>query len=356
MITPVVTINYELMLKNLNKLQMKCNEKNVRLRPHFKAHKTPLLSKIQQDTGAIGFTTAKLSEAELMAEEGFDDILVAYPIVTEVNAERLLKLSKRIKVSIIVDSTFSVDILSKVFQPHKLDLYIKIDTGLNRCGFKPEDDVLGLAKYILTKGNLNLKGLLTHAGHSYKSKDMEELESIGIEEGQILLEVKRRLEENGIKIKEISVGSTPTVNFVLDVKGITEVRPGNYIFNDYTQVSLGTAKISDCALTVKSTVISKSKGRVIIDAGSKTLGLDKGTHGNETLKGYGKILEYPTVEIYALSEEHGFVSGENLPDIGDVITIVPNHSCVVMNMAPFVYLNKNNNMELIYNKGKNLNY
>lgn len=356
MITPAVIINYEIMMTNLRKIQLKCNEKSVKLRPHFKAHKTPFLASIQQELGAIGFTTAKLSEAELMSEEGFKDILVAYPIVTEVNAVRLLKLSEKINVSTIVDSSFSVDILSKVFGKRKLDIFIKIDTGLNRCGLKPEDDILGLAKHICAKENLNLKGLLTHAGHSYKSKDLGELEKIGLEEGEILLDIQKLLEKNGVEIMEISVGSTPTVNFVLEVNGITEARPGNYIFNDYTQVSLGAAKINNCALTVKSTVISKSKGKVIVDAGSKTLGLDKGTHGNEILKGYGKILEYPEAHIYALSEEHGFVSGESLPDIGEVITVIPNHSCVVMNLAPFVYLCKGNKMEIIYNKGKSLNY
>lgn len=357
MITPAVVIDYEVMMNNIGKIQAKCHEKKVMLRPHFKAHKTPYLAQIQKDFGAVGFTTAKISEAELLVDEGFEDILVAYPIATEVNSKRLKLLSEKTKVSTIVDSKYSIDILNKIFDhKNKLDVYIKIDTGLNRCGLKPEEDIIEFAKYIKSKKGLNLLGLLTHAGHSYKSQNLNQLREIAMEEGHILIKIKENLEKINIHVKEISVGSTPTANFVLDVEGITQIRPGNYIFNDFTQVSLGVAEIKDCALTIKSTVVSGSKEKVIIDCGSKTVGLDKGTHGNEIIKGFGKILEYPDSEIYALSEEHGFVRGKELPKIGETITIIPNHSCVVMNLAPFAYLRKKSKLEKIYNKGRGLNY
>ncbi len=357
MLTPAVIIDYDIMINNLIRAQQKCNHKQVKLRPHFKAHKTPFLALIQKELGAQGFTTAKLAEAELLKKEGFKDLLVAYPVVTRTNAERLRELSKGITVGVIVDSKISVDILNDVFEGDKLYVYIKIDTGLNRCGLKVTDDITNFAKYIVEKPNLYLKGLLTHAGHSYKSSSHADVINIALSEGQTLIDIKKKLESTGIMVEEISVGSTPTFNNVLDINGVTEVRPGNYIFNDYTQVALKTTTIDNCALKVKSTVISIGDGKFIIDAGAKTLGLDKGTHGSQLLTGYGKILEYPEAEITGLSEEHGIVFSEGkIPNIGETITIIPNHSCVVMNLAPFVYMLKNGNLEKINNSGRGLNY
>lgn len=356
LITPAVIIDYDIMINNLITTQRECDKRGINLRPHFKAHKTPLLAEIQERIGAIGFTTAKLSEAELLKEEGFKDIIVAYPIVTQSNVSRLRELSEGIKVGTIVDSYEGVDVLNNGFEGSKLDVYIKIDTGLNRCGLKSSDDIIAFAKNIKLKRNLNLIGLLTHAGHSYKCSSLAEVMNIGQSEGKILLDIKNKLKASGIHIREISVGSTPTLNFVIDVQGVTEVRPGNYIFNDNTQLALRTSKMDNCALTVKTTVISKKESGFIIDAGAKTLGLDKGTHGSNILEGYGKILEYPEAQIVGLSEEHGFVNSQKQPEIGEVITLIPNHSCVVMNLAPRVFLNKNNKLENIENKGRLLNY
>lgn len=357
MYTPAVIINYEIMMRNLKEIQDLCNERGVNLRPHFKAHKTPYFADIQRQLGAIGFTTAKLAEAELLVNEGFKDILIAYPIVTPENVKRLKEISKKTKVSTIIDSLEGARVLSQGFGNQSLDVLIKIDTGLNRCGIKPNsNEVLNFAVEILKLKNLKLKGLLTHGGHSYKGKNIEEIKEIAEAEGKTLLELKEFLESKGVIIDEISVGSTPTLRYLLEIPKITEVRPGNYIFNDYTQVSLNTTTIENCALTVRSTVISRGRGKFIIDAGSKTLGLDKGTHGSEIIKGFGKILEYPDAEITALSEEHGIVKSSILPEIGEKITIIPNHSCVVMNLAPFVYLEKEGKFLLLENKGRGLNY
>ncbi|SET01074.1 alanine racemase [Anaerobranca gottschalkii] len=357
MYTPAVIINYEIMMRNLREIQELCNERGVKLRPHFKAHKTPYLADIQRQLGAIGFTTAKLAEAELLVEEGFKDILIAYPIVSEENVKRLKEISGKVKISTIIDSLEGAKILSQGFANQTLDVLIKIDTGLNRCGLKPSsEDIFNFVKEVLKLKNLNLKGLLTHGGHSYKAKSIEEIKLIAETEGKTLLNLKEFLEMKGIMIDEISVGSTPTLRHLLEIPQITEVRPGNYIFNDYTQVSLNTTTINNCALKVRSTVISRGNGKFIIDAGSKTLGLDKGTHGNEIIKGYGKILEYPEAEIVALSEEHGIVKSPMLPKIGEKITIIPNHSCVVMNLAPFVYLEKEGKYILLENKGSRLNF
>ena len=356
MLTPVVIIDYDKMLNNLIKAQRECDKRGIQLRPHFKAHKTPFLSAIQEKMGAIGFTTAKLSEAELLKEQGFKDILVAYPIVTEENVSRLRKLSEGIKVSTVVDSYEGVDILNKGFEGSSLEVYIKIDTGLNRCGLKANENIIEFAKNLIIKRNLKLIGLLTHAGHSYKCSSLSEVMNIAYNEGKQLMDLKSKLKANGIHIREVSVGSTPTFPFVIDVEGVTEVRPGNYIFNDNTQLALKTTQMDNCALTVKATVISKSVNRFIIDAGAKTLGLDKGTHGSDIIRGYGRILEYPNAEIVGLSEEHGIVQSKDIPKIGEEITIIPNHSCVVMNLAPRVFMNKNNNLQKIENTGRMLNY
>ncbi len=180
---------------------------------------------------------------------------------------------------------------------------------------------------------------MTHAGHAYGAKSNKELQDIGQSEGKILVEYAHKLKNYGFEMKIISVGSTPTAKYCSKINGVTELRVGNYIFNDLTQVSLGVANINHCALSVLATMISKpSARRVIIDAGSKALALDQGAHGNTRLSGYGHIIETGDT-ITRLSEEHGIIDNpRGKYNIGDSIRIIPNHACTVMNLFDFAYL------------------
>jgi len=187
--------------------------------------------------------------------------------------------------------------------------------------------------------NINLVGLLTHAGHAYGAVNNEEREYIGTMEGAMMVDYAARIRRNGFAVSTVSVGSTPTAPFCAAVRGVTELRAGNYIFNDMTQISLGVAKLTDCALTVLATVISTSaKDRVIIDAGSKALALDKGAHGKNNIIGHGLIIGKKD-RITRLSEEHGIIDNpKGKYRIGEKIRIIPNHACPVMNLFDYVYL------------------
>lgn len=341
--TPILFLDETILEKNIKEMASFAQKNNLKLSPHSKTHKTPELAKRQLLMGASKITVAKLGEAEVMADAGVETILLAYPIINEVKMERLYQLSQRVSMETIVDTAIGIKRLGTFFEERGsvLPVYLKIDTGLHRCGVPPTEEAIDLARLIRMTEGLSFKGLLTHAGHVYGAKDQKEVRSIARDEGEVMVTLKDRLEREGISTEEVSVGSTPTVGISGRVKGVTEIRPGNYIFHDAMQMSLGVVGVDRCALRVKATVVSRHQDRAIIDAGSKALGLDKGAHGKGSLQGYGLIVGREECRIHALSEEHGII---RLPleekgfSIGEEITIIPNHACSVANLFPKIYL------------------
>jgi len=339
--TPAVLIERSILEKNLQSMQVLTDSHAINLRVHIKTHKIPVLARRQIKIGAIGIATAKLGEAETMAEAGIKDIQIANIIVGRDKIKRLVRLRTKCKLSVAVDSLENVKELSMSFSKSSrpLNVLVKVNTGLNRCGFGSVEDIaqfLDAAKDLI---GIKVIGLMTHAGHAYAARTRKEIKAIGTLEGATLVKYARQLKKLGHEMKVLSVGSTPTAKYCAKVKGVTELRVGNYIFNDMTQVALGTVPMSRCALTVLATVISTpSKERAVIDAGSKALALDKGAHGREILKGYGRIVGGGGM-LSRLSEEHGVI--ENVTrrfKIGQKVRIIPNHACTVMNLFDYAYL------------------
>jgi len=339
--TPAVLIELPIFEKNLREMQSLVDKHNLNLRVHIKTHKIPELAKLQIKAGAVGIATAKLGEAEVMAETGIKDIQIANIIVGQEKIKRLVRLQKKCRLSVAIDSIDNAGELSAAFSKSglPLDALVKVNTGLNRCGLSSLSEIIRLLKRVDGLPGINIVGLMTHAGHAYAARDREEIRAIGKAEGSTLVEYTRRLQTLGYEMKVVSVGSTPTAKQCANVKGVTELRVGNYIFNDMTQVALGTVSRNRCALTVLATVISSSsKDRAVIDAGSKALALDKGAHGRDILKGYGKIVGGGGM-LTRLSEEHGVI--ENLTrqfKVGQKVRIIPNHACTVMNLFDHAYL------------------
>jgi D-serine deaminase-like pyridoxal phosphate-dependent protein len=340
--TPALLVEESILLNNIKNKQKLAERNGVKLRPHIKTHKSIYIAKLQQEAGAKGIAAAKISEAEVFADHGFDDIQLAYIIIGDRNIDRLYQLSKRVKkVTCCVDSITGAKRLSDHFfeRGSVLDVFIKVDVGYNRTGVAKFNDILELALFVNDLPGLSLKGILTHAGMGYGAKSLDELMIIGNEEGTIMGRFAQKLRKNGIQIDEVSAGSTPTSNFLAQSREITELRCGNYVFHDMIQVSLGSCKISDCALSVLATVISKpSANRVVIDAGSKALNIDKGIVDNDTISGFGYIFgKEATIE--RLSEEHGIIyhDGERF-EIGEKVRIIPNHACTVTNLYDKFYL------------------
>jgi D-serine deaminase-like pyridoxal phosphate-dependent protein len=347
--TPAVLLDQQKLERNIERMQAAADARQIRLRPHAKTHKSTDIAHIQVARGAVGICCAKIGEAEIFANAGIADIRVPYPI-NPVNASRVLVLLSRTHFSFIVDDLGVASEWSRIFADagEKVDVLVKVDVGLHRCGIDPEAH--GAAEFIARVAELPglaFRGLLSHAGHAYGAVSDAETAAIAASEARLLRTLAQKAGEAGVRVEEISVGSTPTARYSLQEVGITELRPGNYVYYDRTQVGLGSASWDDCALTVLSRVVSRpARDRVIFDAGSKTLTSDL-AKGAGDVSGYGAVFKSldstePDADllIERLSEEHATVrvKGDSSLRPGDLVRILPNHACVVSNMVDDAWL------------------
>jgi D-serine deaminase-like pyridoxal phosphate-dependent protein len=344
--TPQVLIDQVKAHANIARVQALATGAGVRLRPHAKTHKSPIVARWQLERGAVGICCAKVGEAEVFVDAGLTDVRLPYP-VNPSNASRLLALMDRATISIIVDHLDVARGWSAAMQRsgRTLDVLIKVDVGFHRCGIDPAGDALGFVQTIASLPGLRLRGLLSHAGHGYHASSEDELSAIAHDEAEILTGLRDRAAKSGVQIDEISVGATPTLRYSAQQPGLTELRPGNYVYFDRTQVALGAATLADCALTVLATVVSApAADRIILDCGSKTLTNDQ-ARGIAKAAGFGAVLRDDgiaddTLNIERLSEEHATVrvTGGSRLKPGDRVRVVPNHSCVVSNLVDVVRL------------------
>lgn len=348
--TPSVLIETSRLARNIDTMQRAADAAGMRLRPHAKTHKLPAIARQQIARGAVGICCAKPSEAMVFAEAGIDDIRIPYPVHPS-KADSILALLDRTRLSLIVDDAEVAAGWARVMAAagRMLDVLVKIDVGFHRCGVDPvSPEALHLISLVANLPGLRLRGILSHAGHGYHAGSEAALRMIAEEEVNAMTRLAAHMRQKGVAIDEISIGATPTARFSLTHAGPTELRPGNYVYFDRTQVGLGAASIHDCALTVLTTVVAKHRGRVILDAGSKTLTSD-GARGFTPMSGHGALSPSPAAglaphdgfQVERLSEEHATVRVlEGAPglNIGDRVRIVPNHSCVVSNLVETVHM------------------
>ena len=345
--TPAVLVDVTKLKRNLETMQAAVTANGKRLRPHAKTHKSPEIARMQIAQGAVGICCAKLGEAEVFAENGITDIRLPYPL-NPVNADRVFALADRIALSFIVDDVEVARAWSNLAKARGrgLDVLIKVDTGLHRCGIDPHAaDAATIVARIASLPRLRFHGLLSHAGHGYGATSDADAAAIAAEEARILRDLAAAA---AVPCEEISVGATPTARHSVRESGVTELRPGNYAYFDRTQVGLCAAAWDDCALTVLARIVSRpARDRVILDSGSKTLTND-GARGFSPAPGYGVVLRdlesaepEASLLIERLSEEHANVRATNgsseLPT-GTLVRIIPNHSCVVSNLVDYVWL------------------
>ena len=341
--TPCVLIDQPTVDRNIDRMQGLAAQHRVHLRPHAKTHKSPDLALLQIARGAVGICCAKLGEAEVFADK-VRDIRLPYPLHPS-NADRLLALVDRVRVSFIVDHLEVARGWSHALHAagREVDVLVKVDVGLHRCGIDPHaPDAAEFVLRVAELRGLRFRGLLSHAGHAYAAASTSDLERIAEDEARVLTELRDEVINRGVPVDEISVGATPTARFSAALPGITELRPGNYVYYDRMQVMLGSADWGDCALTVLARVVSRpAPDRLILDAGSKTLTSDL-VRGGTGAPGYGAVLRAvdtcipdDRLVIERLSEEHAVVrvNGDCPLAPGDLVRVVPNHSCVVSNMV-----------------------
>jgi len=333
--TPVAIVDLDILRRNIKNMAGFAGKAGVNLRPHVKTHKIPAIAHKQIDAGAIGVTVAKLGEAEVMAAGGIKDIFIAYQIVGKNRTERLINLTRQVRISVAVDNLKVAAAISSAAKKRKakIDVIMMVDMGFKRCGVLPGKAAIKLAQGISQLKGLRFKGIMTYAGHAYVAGNQAEMKKIAQEEGKIAVETADMIRKTGLAVEVVSVGSTPTCKVSGLIPGVTEIRPGTYVFNDMMEVHLKVARIEDCALRVLSTVISRpARDRAIIDAGDKTLSPDRGLKG---MKGYGCIVDRPDVMLETLHEEHGILRIKNPStdiEIGDKVEIIPNHVCAVVNL------------------------
>ena len=317
--TPVPVVDIDRMEANIARLQTYLDEHKIANRPHIKTHKIPAIAKMQIDAGAIGITCQKVSEAEVMANAGFDDIFLPYNIIGEAKLKRLMALAARINISVTADSGFTARGLSNAAMLADLNLTVLIecDTGGGRCGVQSPQEAAELARPIGSLPQLHFGGLMTYPSNENLDDFVRETRSL--------------LKDDRLSIERVSGGGTPTMWEAHLHPELTEHRAGIYVYGDRLTLRSGAVTLDTCALNIITTVVSRpTPDRAILDAGSKTLSTD--LHG---LEGYGYICEYPEARIYQLTEEHGhvdFSACARKPEIGERVSVIPNHCCVVTNL------------------------
>jgi len=327
--TPALVIDMDRVERNIARVQALCDAAGVANRPHIKTHKSPLLAQMQIAAGAKGITCQKLGEAEVMADAGIDDILISYNLLGEEKMARLGALHERVDMTVAADNEVVIAGLPQAAARagRPLGVVIECDTGRQRAGVETPGEAIALARAIAASDGLVFKGFML-----YPTED-------GWPRAQRFFdEALAGVRAHGLDAAMVSTGGSPNLRNLGQLKGATEHRPGTYIYNDRMQVAAGVAAWDDCALTVYSTVVSRAgPERGILDAGSKTLTSDPGGG----LDGFGLILDHPEARIAKFAEEHGFLDlsrSNSRPNVGDVVRIVPNHVCVVVNMVDEVVM------------------
>lgn len=326
--TPCAVIDMDRVERNIARIQKACDDAGVANRPHIKTHKNPTIARMQVAAGARGITCQKLGEAEIMANAGIDDILISYNLLGEEKMARLGALQAKANMTVAADNSTVVAGLPKAAAAsgRPLSVVVECDTGRKRAGVETPAEAIALAREIAASKGLEFAGFMlypTETGWAEAQKFYDE--------------ALAGVRAHGLDAKIVSTGGTPNLVNLGKLKGGTEHRFGTYIYNDRMQVAAGVASWDDCALHIYSTVVSRAAPeRGILDAGSKTLTSDTGG-----LDGHGLILEHPEAKIAKFAEEHGFLDlsrSNTRPNVGDVVRIVPNHVCVVVNMMDEVVM------------------
>jgi D-serine deaminase-like pyridoxal phosphate-dependent protein len=321
-------------------MSKKATKLNVRLRPHIKTHKCIEVAKLQTEGHDGAITVSTLAEARAFGRNGFSDITYGVPIEKGKFADAIEILNSCVKLNLLTDDAATANSLNDAAGKAgvKFDVFLKIDCGTHRVGVEPDtDQALAIPRAISDSANLNFAGILTHAGHSYDVKTKKQILQVARHERDVMVELAERLRTDGIDVPAVSIGSTPTMSTVDDLNGIDEIRPGNYIFFDNYQATLGSCSFEDTALTVLAAVIHKNAKKLVVDAGAIAMSKDRGPVGLDPSCGYGRVLDLEGNEtgmrVTGMSQEHGEIEAAESEafaniKVGDRLRILANHSCL----------------------------
>ena len=332
--TPSILIDLDIMQRNIEAMQKRCDDLGIDFRPHIKTHKIPAIAQMQLDAGAVGIACQKVSEAEVFVDAGITDIQIPYNIVGERKTARLAELAKRAKVTVTVDSVAVIDGIASATKNAGATIHTLIELVAlnNRTGTTPQN-ALELAQHILSYGDyLKFEGIMIYPADAAIRPRLQETLAL--------------LQDAGIAVNTVSGGGSGAIRESHEIPELTEMRVGTYVFWDWGSVTKGWASFDDCAMKIRATVVSANEpSRIILDSGSKTLNA-------ETVDGcFGTIVEYPEARLHKVNEEHGYVDFsdcEALPQVGDVVHIIPVHTCVVTNLHNRLYGVRGENIEQVW--------
>jgi D-serine deaminase-like pyridoxal phosphate-dependent protein len=338
--TPALLVDGPILVQNIRQMAERAQARGVELWPHVKAHKTTQIAQVQREHGATGFTAATLREAECFATAGFERLLLAYPPAGEWRLERIRRLAETVDLRVVVDSTEAAATLDDA------QGYLwEVDCGVGRTGTAPGEATADL----IAAAEGSFQGLLTFGGHAYAAADPSGIVAAAQDEVDAHASTMDALARHGIEASARSAGSTPTVTALAEPGPITEIRPGNYVFNDATQVVLGVADEQECALSVLATVVSKpQESRVILDCGSKALAAERLTPRTTT---FGFVHSHPELSVDRLYEEHAIVTTTEPTtlSVGDRVRVVPNHACATTNLHELMHVLEDGEVADVWN-------
>ena len=341
--TPAALVDIAALERNAARMGATAARLGVRLRPHVKTHKTLEAARIQVRGQFGGITVSTLAEAAFFAAGGFSDITYAVPVAPAKVGEAAEIASRLGRLNLLVDHTDAAAAVEACARARglRLSLFLKVDCGYHRAGVDPErTESVVFAARLAGSPHLDFRGILTHAGQSYHARSSDEIRPIAAHEGAVMAAFAGRLRAAGVRVEEVSVGSTPTLAVAGDLGGVTEVRPGNYAFFDATQMAIGSCSLEDVAFSVLVTVIGcyPDRGELVVDGGALALSRDPGPVHVDRDCGFGVVRTVagealPGWRVVSLSQEHGVVRAARPRDagslpIGSLLRIVPNHSCL----------------------------
>jgi D-serine deaminase-like pyridoxal phosphate-dependent protein len=334
--TPRVVVDLARVAANIERLQSEMDRRGIALRPHAKTHKSVAIARMQLAAGARGITVGTLGEAEVFAGAGIDDVFLAYPIWADgPKADRLRALHARApRLRVGIDSIGGAERLAAAVAGtgarEPMIVLVEVDPGNHRTGLASPAEVVEVARAARAAG-LVVAGVFSHGGHGYR---VDGAASAGDDEARTLGAAAAALRDAGFAVEVISAGSTPTM-LSAATGAVNEMRAGTYVYGDRQQWALGAIPAEGCAVAVAATVVSVHADRVVLDAGAKALTKDRA----DWLAGFGAIVGYPDLVIERVNDYHGVVAaptGADRPQLGQVVAIVPNHICPVIDLVDSV--------------------
>ncbi len=344
--TPHLLLDRRKLERNLARMQARAASLGVRLRPHGKTAKSAEVVRRAVGDGPLAVTVSTLREARYFADNGIRDIVHAVGIAPNRLAEAAGLLRDGVDLAITTDSPAVAGEIVRAGGEFgvRFPVMIEVDVGEHRGGVAPGSDDLLAAARVLHDGGMELRGVLAHAGHTYGCTEPDAVAAIAEAERAGAVEAARRIREAGMPCREVSVGSTPGALFARHLEGVTEFRPGVYMFMDLFQAGVGCCGLEDIALTVLATVINHrpAEGTAHIDAGALALSKDRSTASQPHDRGFGLVtdvhgLPHPGLTVEAVHQEHGRLAGPGgvpfaVVPIGSRVRVLPNHVCMTAAM------------------------